>query len=483
MPSGGMTKISNRPSYMKIIPIDSLPLTLRDAVTITRKLGIQYLWIDALCIIQDDDQDWQQESGAMTQIYSNAYLTIAAGSATHCDGGILNKQDRRQLLAVPLKNFSLTTSSLTHHIQKESSPLSRRAWTLQERELSPRILWFFKHMVSFECREEWASEGEPHGQRHLFDKFGVRDRSLHITLGLGQGVQGSDGPPLLHPSDHGKVFLCWRTIIEEYSSRELTRASDKLPALSGLAHLVQAAVRSEYAAGLWCNDLLRSLLWRRLRPNIAALSRVQSMPTDAGDEASPSLMRPIRRFSNYISDFITASPISQSTQPMNSSTALANAEPDQFAAPSWSWASVKGPIDYRVALQSRHKDKAGLKNTLSPIIVSIDVKPIGSDPLGEVVSGRITLVCWVRSLRDWLAKPREYWSKELMRWDSDNEETEGVMILGLMKHDSFLEDIPAYNGLLIKEKDKSGEYVRVGVIKVVHESWLGEVRKKEIVLI
>lgn len=180
MPSGGMTTASNLASHLKDISIDSLPPTLRDAVNITRELRIQYLWIDALCIIKDDNKDWQRESGAMIKVYSEAYLTIAAASFPHCNSGMLNRQDRRQLLVVPLKNFSLKASTPTLRDQRESSPLSRRAWAPQERELSPRILWFFKHMLSFECREMWASEAEPRGQGHILDDFGVRDRSLYI---------------------------------------------------------------------------------------------------------------------------------------------------------------------------------------------------------------------------------------------------------------------------------------------------------------
>jgi hypothetical protein len=138
MPTGGMTTTKSRISHLKGIPFDSLPHSIRDAVTITRELGVRYLWVDALCIIQDDIQDWQRESGAMIKIYSEAYFTIAAASTSHCDGGILNKQDSRQLLTVQLKNFSLKASTPTHRDQRESSPLSRRAWALQERELSPR---------------------------------------------------------------------------------------------------------------------------------------------------------------------------------------------------------------------------------------------------------------------------------------------------------------------------------------------------------
>lgn len=294
-------------------------------------------------------------------------------------------------------------------------------------------------------------------------------------------------PVILRPSDLGEVYRSWRTIVEEYSSRELTRASDKLPALSGLAHLVQASVGSQYAAGLWVNDFLRGLLWRRLRPNRATLSEVSSTATACGGlqdpgDASPSLLLPLRRFRNYLSDFVATS-TSHDSHLTQSSTILEHAEPSPYIAPSWSWLSVQGPVDYRVALSSRRTDPAGPEKSLNATILSIDVKPLGSDPLGEVASGRVTLVGWVRSLRDWLANPREFWSEELMRWDVDSHEAEGVMILGLMSHDPFLEDVPAYNGLLIKETGTVREYVRVGLIKTVHASWLGEVQRKEILLV
>jgi hypothetical protein len=103
--------------------------------------------------------------------------------------------------------------------------------------------------------------------------------------------------------------------------------------------------------------------------------------------------------------------------------------------------SVKGPVNYRVALPSRRTSPAGPDKSLNATALSIDVKPLGSDLPGEVVSGRVTLVGWVRLLRDWLAKRREFWSDELIRWDTDREETEGVMTLGLMRHDPFLEDV------------------------------------------
>jgi hypothetical protein len=478
--------------HLKEISFDSLPLIIRDVVTITRELGIRYLWVDALCIVQDDIQDWQRESGAMIRIYSEAYFTIAAASASHCDGGILNKQDESQLLTIQLKNFSLKASTPTHRDQRESSPLSRRAWALQERELSPRILWFFKDMLGFECRETWATEAEPRGQAHLFDASGVRDRSL----GLGTSkwppksqMENLGVPTSMPPSECntlGEIYLSWRTTVEEYSSRELTRASDKLPALSGLAHMVQASIGSQYVAGLWVNDFLRGLLWRRLRTTGAPLSRVTSKERAAGvlpdsADASPSLIYSLNRFSNYFFDFIAISAFRDSQ--LIQSPSHKESHPRSYIAPSWSWASAEGPVDYRVAIPRRRTDPARPGKSLNATILSVDVKPLGSDPMGEVSAGHVRLIGWIRSLRDWLATPKESWSEDLIMWDTDDEETEGVMILALMRHDPFMEDVTAYNGLLIKETVIERQYVRVGLIKTVHACWLGQVHKKEVILV
>jgi hypothetical protein len=76
------------------IPAVKIPATLKDAIQIAKSLGYQYLWIDALCIIQDDELDWQRESGRMAQVYGNADLVIAASSAKDSPEGFL-KQERR----------------------------------------------------------------------------------------------------------------------------------------------------------------------------------------------------------------------------------------------------------------------------------------------------------------------------------------------------------------------------------------------------
>jgi hypothetical protein len=67
-----------------------LPQTLRDAIFLTRYLGIRYLWVDCLCIVQDDNADWEREASRMADVYSNAYLTLRATRASHCGEGFLH---------------------------------------------------------------------------------------------------------------------------------------------------------------------------------------------------------------------------------------------------------------------------------------------------------------------------------------------------------------------------------------------------------
>jgi hypothetical protein len=111
--------------HLQGISFDMLPQTLQDAVVVTRDLGVQFLWINALCIIQNNAKDWQLESAFISDIYSNAYCTIAAASSSHCEGGLLVKQDRLQIIiTIQLRHFSLKAFHPMHRDLRDSSPLA-----------------------------------------------------------------------------------------------------------------------------------------------------------------------------------------------------------------------------------------------------------------------------------------------------------------------------------------------------------------------
>ncbi|KAK8105047.1 HET-domain-containing protein [Apiospora kogelbergensis] len=140
-----------------------LPKTLQDAITVARDLGLLYLWIDALCIIQDDDHDKATEIARMSQVYRGASLTISASRAAHCDEGFLHKRD---LEAQYLDVYQLTwrEGSQQSHSQNvfcselpyyycEIDPIDARAWTMQEHRLARRLLRFGSGQLAWRCEQ------------------------------------------------------------------------------------------------------------------------------------------------------------------------------------------------------------------------------------------------------------------------------------------------------------------------------------------
>jgi hypothetical protein len=144
-------------SYTISLPTDLLPRTMQDAVAITRSLGIRYLWIDALCIIQDDQADKSSEISAMGMVYKNATLTIAAASASSAKDGFL--QNRPPLLMCRLPLYLTSNEYGSIWLRKPSQvhpkePLDSRGWALQESLLSPRILYYATKDLIWKCQTD-----------------------------------------------------------------------------------------------------------------------------------------------------------------------------------------------------------------------------------------------------------------------------------------------------------------------------------------
>ncbi|KAF7943106.1 hypothetical protein EAE96_011049 [Botrytis aclada] len=264
MPEAATTKIRTLERRLLSIPFKTLPRTFRDAITITRRLGLQYLWIDSLCIVQNSLQDWQQESAKMGKIYSHAYCTIAAAVAANCEGGLFALHSELPLLPQapdqPGIHFKTPYPGWDNLYNK--STLIQRSWTLQERELSPRILHFTKHTLLFECREARISDHN-HG---LNSNKWVLKSSLSRYV-LNSSVRCLDkiheGSPH-HDMVNEKYYELWRTMVQDYNNRKLTHRSDKFPALSGLALEFAYLLNDEYVAGLWKKDVVRGLCWKWL---------------------------------------------------------------------------------------------------------------------------------------------------------------------------------------------------------------------------
>ncbi|PMD63543.1 HET-domain-containing protein, partial [Hyaloscypha bicolor E] len=205
MPPGSVTTHDNIGKRLKRLEASSLPQTLRDAFRVTRQLGIRYLWVDALCIIQDDPNDWATEAANMASIYDNCLVSIAVELGSDCTAGFLRHTPEQQ-------DFC--------------TPLSERGWTYQERYLSPRILHFIGAQIVWECRV--------------------------AKLGL-QSVKTVNREKL---REHW-----YYDIVPEYSRRKLSRKSDKLPAITGIAKSFRQRSEDVYFAGLWLGDISYSLSW------------------------------------------------------------------------------------------------------------------------------------------------------------------------------------------------------------------------------
>lgn len=159
------TTLATYASMTSGIPIQDLPLTLRQAVWVTVCLGQMYIWIDSICIIQDSPSDWAAEALKMATVYATSAVTIIAASSTSCHSGFFSMADNKQdglghLLDVgipPPLTLHATGSSFEHsrggfHCFPGRDPIDKRGWTFQEEQLSTRYIKFTSTDLQWECR-------------------------------------------------------------------------------------------------------------------------------------------------------------------------------------------------------------------------------------------------------------------------------------------------------------------------------------------
>lgn len=230
-----------------------LPPTFQHAIEVVRHLGIRYLWIDSLCIVQDDHQDWEREAGKMANIYHNSFITISATAAVSPQAGLFSTSSAIKLDSVSAQLIHHFPTDMNNH-RAHRFPVLSRGWTYQERMLAPRVLHFGPEEIFWECYDRGCCECAP-----MQNAFRNEVSKNEFFGRLIASVSDSDGhiDPLITPEN------LWRKIVVAYSPLALTVSSDKLPALSGLADKRRVSTNQKYLAGLWESTLVFDLLWYR----------------------------------------------------------------------------------------------------------------------------------------------------------------------------------------------------------------------------
>jgi hypothetical protein len=250
----------NFESFRSNIPWNSLSLTFQEAVLAVQKLGITYLWIDALCIIQDSEDDWASEAAMMADVYANCYLNISADASANGNGGLFRNRDPSvyQSFVIPCPKPDIQDSAHCCYIDRwrdnvEQAPLKERSWVVQERFLSPRVVHFCVDQVHWECTQLLTSESLP-------DLFGITPSTV---LTWEKSALCYNTPSHSRPRIEA-LYRLWSRLIQSYSMGKLSFPSDRPVASAGLArtfcHFL-GLKSCDYICGLWRPRFIQDLIW------------------------------------------------------------------------------------------------------------------------------------------------------------------------------------------------------------------------------
>jgi hypothetical protein len=253
---GGDHKMALRPSTESIlragIAADAFSLTVQDAMEVCRQLGVFYIWVDALCILQGHMSDeWKEAASSIQHIYGNAHFTLSIAASDSVSDGFLKPmlpgKYPLELYACKLEdNFPYPARKGLAEV-KANSPCAGRGWIFQEELLSPRILYWTRHGLFWSCSKlEDAENGTA-------DSGGKDDLFSNIAI-----------PETLNPHTFRTSrdpLLLWDDMITMYSVRDFKFHTDRLPAVDGLADIISRATGEEYVLGLWISRLPAQLLW------------------------------------------------------------------------------------------------------------------------------------------------------------------------------------------------------------------------------
>jgi hypothetical protein len=403
--------------------VKELPQTLRDAVTVCQALALEYMWIDSLCIIQDDVDDLDRELGTMPRVYQEAWVTISASTAASVNegflhdrrfrtsskesyqknGGVLSSDESSIVISLPyITDSSVAAGEVIMGESKDAmkdgitcgihDAIDSRAWTFQERRLSPRLLNFTDNKLVFSCNTARMCEGE----------------------GSASGIV--DRPHNLHPVADQDLPK-WHGVVAEYVTRKLSFPGDKLRAISALADVYRLRTDHIYIAGLCKDTLIGDLCWK-----------------NNGSRLLP--------------------------------------RPTEYRAPSWSWAA----IDHNHTLwwKPRELYPSQIQYAEAAAVVfdvTLPQKPAGTT-YGRIYGGSITieaptlLVTWERT-KTFTEIGDGYWTKDVFA-DAEEEAPSTPVLALLLTRPTYPakhKDLTVSFGLLLN-KHSSHAYQRVGFFEL-----------------
>ena len=300
-------------------PISTLPPKFRHAIDVARWMGVKFIWIDALCVLQDSKTDWLIQANNMGNIYAASYCNIAATNGEK-HAGLLGSRPLE--IAEPLTVANPRSDEIEPSYilgfddffcsSLLDTRLHNRGWVLQERLLAPRTIHFGQEQIIFECRELKASEAYPEGIPDLLCNRRTREwrKGAQIFSPAHNGTKAAEASwfsswftPKPQPTlkiNNTEAYDFWRCTVERYMDCKLTYDEDKLIAIAGIASKLATVTGERYLAGLWENSsLVEALLWY--------------VPMQSQEDGSPS----------------------KRTPPLNKTG---------YRAPSWSWASLDARI-------------------------------------------------------------------------------------------------------------------------------------------
>jgi hypothetical protein len=337
-----VTTKQNLQAHKITISIQDMPQTFQDAVTMTVKLGLQYLWIDSICIIQDSEEDWIRECADMGSYYSNAFITLSALQAKSDEEGFLHPRKVPKKYRLPPFLNLYVQEDYREEGMFQNAALSCRGWCLQERLLSRRLLHFTDVGMVWECnfctseecmmehtrtisQMEWELQKKSEWLSDDARKRGLTNSLLFGNLNFKQCLRVLDDDDF---SEVNGAFRVWRYIVKDFTRRQMKFTSDRLPAISGIAALIATKTNSQYLAGVWAADL-RELVWRSLLP--------------------------------------------------------CTSDRSQYLAPSWSWATCSSPVDFKEYWSRPERLDKDPHFVASHLLVS------DGNPLGRVTGGYIVI--------------------------------------------------------------------------------------------